>query len=136
MILFVDDEERFMSSYFDELREALPGYKILCKYKVDDALSALRENADRIELLILDIMMAPGVSFSGADTTAGLRTGIRFYELARQINPAMNVIIFTNISDSSVEDYFDKEEKCLFLRKENHLPFEFAERVKEVLGEA
>jgi DNA-binding response OmpR family regulator len=136
MILFVDDEKRYMSNYCDELRESLPDYEILCMYKVDDALSTLRENVDRIELLILDIMMPPGTGFSGADTMAGLRTGIHFYELTRQIKPSMNVIIFTNISDPSVEHYFDEEEKCLFLRKEDHLPFEFAERVREVLGGA
>lgn len=131
MILFVDDEKRYMNSYVEELK--LSGYEVSFQGDVDSALRFFEENLNRINLLILDIMMPPGSSFKEVDTQLGLRTGIHFYERIREKAPNLPVMILTNVSDPRVEERFRKENKCWFLRKEDYFPFELAEEVKKVL---
>jgi CheY-like chemotaxis protein len=134
MILFIDDEPRYTSSCYEELELALPEYDVIFRSDADEALQFFQANLDRIELLVLDIMMPPGKSFEGQDTMLGLRTGLRLYEKIREARPELPVIISTNVVDHEVADYFSKETGCTFLRKDHFLPSEFAEEVKRVLG--
>lgn len=135
MILYVDDEDRYTVNYRLELQFALPQYDLLYLDNVDEALKVFKENMERVELLILDIMMPPGQSFKDEDTMQGLRTGVLFYRFVRKFRPALTVIISTNVSDPELEDYFVKEKRCLFLRKDRYFPFEFAEEVKKAMEE-
>jgi CheY-like chemotaxis protein len=130
MILFVDDEKRFMDSYSLELE--LLGYKVSFQKDVDTALAFLKTHPSAVELLILDVMMPPGQSFQHENTNNGLRTGVRFYERIRALSPMLPVIIFTNVSDEQVERRFQAEPNCRFFRKEDYLPFELAEEVKKL----
>lgn len=132
MILFVDDEKREMDSYVKELD--FSGYKVSFQNDVDDALMFFEENLNRIDLLILDIMMPPGSSFKNVDTELGLRTGVHFYESIRQKTPDLPVMILTNVSDKRVAERFRREHKCWFFRKEDYFPYEIVEEVKEVLA--
>lgn len=131
MILFVDDEKRFMHSYMMELE--LEGHTVSFQNDVDSALSLLEKGLDHLELLILDIMMPPGRNFQGEDTGGGLRTGVFFYERIRVLAPHLPVIIFTNVSDEQLEKRFKAEANCRFLRKEEYLPHELVETVREIL---
>jgi DNA-binding NarL/FixJ family response regulator len=134
MILFIDDEPRYTTSYREELELTLPDYEVVFHSTADSGLLFFQENIDKIELLILDIMMSPGESFEGQDTMLGLRTGLRLYEKVREARPDLPIIIFTIIVDPVVTDYFSKERSCIFLRKDLFLPSELVEEVKKVLG--
>jgi len=131
MILFVDDERRFMDSYKVELE--LEGYAVYFQSDVDSALAFMEGSIDTVELIILDIMMPPGNSFQSVETRGGLRTGVRFYERIRDMAPHLPVIIFTNVSDEQLEKRFQTEHNCRFVRKENYLPHELVETVREIL---
>lgn len=131
MILFVDDERRWAESYVEELE--LSDHQVSFQMNVDVALQEFERNRPQIELLILDIMMSPGLSFRDIDTDLGLRTGIRFYERIREQAPDLPVIIFTNVSDRTVESRFAEEKNCWFLRKIDYLPHEIAEQVNWIL---
>ncbi len=131
MVLFVDDEKREMDSYVQELE--LSKYKVVFKKDVDEALEFFEKNLTEIDLVILDIMMPPGRSFAQNDTQMGLRTGIAFYKKIRDKAPELPLLIFTNVSDEKVSEWFRKEKKCRFLRKEDYLPFELVDEVKKVL---
>lgn len=130
MILFVDDEKRFMDSYQLELEAE--GYEVTFKNDVDAAVAFFDAHADSIRLLILDIMMPAGQSFQDESTNDGLRTGERFYERIRRLAPVLPVIIFTNVSDEQVEKKFKAEPHCQFLRKEDYLPHELADVVRGI----
>jgi DNA-binding NtrC family response regulator len=132
MILFVDDERRYMDSYTMEL--ALDGYSVTSEQNVDSALLFLTKNLAAVELLILDIMMPPGQSFKDADTWGGLRTGVPFFKRVRELAPHLPVIIFTNVSDNQLEEKFQAEANCRFLRKEDCLPHELVETVRRILS--
>jgi DNA-binding NtrC family response regulator len=77
MILFVDDEIRGVDSYITELH--LSGFDVSFQENVDEALRVLEERIDDVDLVILDIMMPPALTFIDMDTQLGLRTGLRFY---------------------------------------------------------
>ena len=132
MILFVDDEKREMESSALEL--TLSGYEVSYYRSVDKALKFFDQNVRRIDLIILDVMMPPGSSFKDVDTMSGLRTGVHFYERIRKNAKDIPVIILTNVSDEHVKERFRSEKNCWFLQKEDHLPFQLAEEVANVLS--
>jgi CheY-like chemotaxis protein len=130
MILFVDDEKRYMDSHKLELE--MEGHTVSFHNDVDSALGFFKENADSIQLIILDIMMPPGQSFQDENTGDGLRTGVRFYERIRGLAPRLPIIIFTNVSDEQLEKKFQGDINCRFLRKEDYLPHDLAEVVSNI----
>jgi two-component system cell cycle sensor histidine kinase/response regulator CckA len=132
-ILFVDDEQRWTATYVEELQAC--GYDVLLKTSVDKALKFFEEHCNHIALLILDLMMPYGSSFTAGETQMGLRTGVSFYERIRQQMPELHVIILTNVADETVEDRFRREEHCTFLEKPETLPHELAEAVGAVMRE-
>jgi DNA-binding NtrC family response regulator len=134
MILFVDDEQREMDSFYLELQMQLSANKVVFINKVDEALKFFKENIDQIQLLILDIMMPPGAEYKNVDTQQGLRTGVKFFETVRAEAPDLPIIIFTNVTEPRVADDFMKQKKCQFFRKENYAPAELAEEVLKILS--
>lgn len=132
MILVVDDEQHEIDSYILELR--LSGFEVESEKGVDAALARYEQEAPAIELIILDIMMAPGAAFQDVDTQDGLRTGISLFEALRARNPHIPLLILTNVSDDRVAERFRREAECWFLRKEDYLPFELAEEVQRILA--
>ena len=131
MILFVDDDKRDMESFYEELK--LSGYNVDFHSDVDAAFAAYQKNLDRIELLILDVMMPPGKEFEQEKVNGGLRTGLRFYERVRSLDAELQIIIFTNLSDEPFMESFANDERCCVLQKEDYLPFELANFITEIL---
>ena|SRR5712691_788518 len=139
MILFVDDEPRYVDSYVQELK--MSGFDVSLQTSADSAFKFLEENKGKTEplvldLMIVDVMMPSGKTLKDANTQDGLRTGVRLYERMRAQLPDLPVLVLTNVSDPEVERMFAKERNCLFLRKDQCLPFELAERIKELIGGA
>lgn len=132
MILFVDDEQRRMETYVEELE--LSGYQVRFISDIDDAIKTFQEEQEQIELLILDVMMPGGDILESADTEFGLRTGICFYEKIRKQNSSLPIIIFTNISDKDVAQKIEKDENSLFLQKEEVLAVQLVRKVKQSIG--
>jgi CheY-like chemotaxis protein len=129
MILFVDDERRRMQSYVEELK--LSGYEVEFKSDVDDALIFFEENKEKLDLLILDVMMPTGNSFNNQYADDGLRTGICFHEKVRHQNQSIPIIIFTN---TPVNESFDTESgKTFVFQKDMLLPFDLTNKVNHIL---
>ena len=131
MILFVDDEERWIRVFMEELRRF--GYDVHLETSVDRALGFFRANSDEIQLVVLDIMMPHGDTFSAEETEDGRRTGLHVYKRFREREPDLPVIIFTNVSAQPVEEAFASQPKCRFLKKIDYFPFEFKEEIASIL---
>lgn len=131
MILMIDDEKRTLDSYVQELEYS--DFKVKYESSVDEGLKCLEEKAQEIELLILDLMMPYGQAFNEEETGKGLRTGIAFYERVRKTNDRLPIMILTNNVDEGIRREFEKDPYCRFFRKEDLLPFELAEEVKDFL---
>jgi CheY-like chemotaxis protein len=132
MILFVDDEERRMESYIEELRRS----NFLVQYEKDvgKALDFFRINYNELELLILDVMMPIGDIFEDVDTNYGLITGIKFYDRVRQDSPNVPIVIFTNMVEDNIQEKIQNDEKVQILHKEEYLPLDFVKQVKDFIG--
>lgn len=133
MILFIDDERRYMINYVEELQEA--DYEVAVHTSVDTASAFFQERAHDVELIILDIMMSPGKTFSHEDTDGGLRTGVRFYERVREKSPDLPVIILTNASAVELSDRFSGDQQCWYRQKKDFLPVEVTQEVKRILSQ-
>lgn len=133
MIVIVDDEERYVRPYIDELKET--GYEVNVQTDVGAAEQFLMENLADVELLVLDVMMPPGDTMSQRETHHGLRTGMYFYRTIRTLALDLPIIVFTNVVDTEVFDFFNAEAStnCWFYRKQDLLPFELAEIVQRIL---
>ena len=131
MILIVDDEERYMEGYLEELQQT--GHAYSFQTNVDAALKFFKENLDQIRLLILDIMMPPGNSFGHEETQMGLITGTFFYEEVRRIAPDLPIIILTNVADEKPLASIIEQENCWFYQKPRVLPFELVEIIEALL---
>ena len=132
MIVFVDDEERYVDVYIDELRDS--GYTVELKTDVDSAIQFLRENHKDVNLLILDIMMPAGREFQSVDTRYGLRTGVLFYAEIKKLCPQLPVIILTNVNREELDPEICKEEEnCLILQKADIFPLNLVQEVEKML---
>ncbi len=131
MILFIDDESRGINSFVEELK--LSAYDVILKNDVDSAYKYLEENHNKIQLVILDVMMPPGKILKDADTDDGLRTGVHFHEKIRGKFFDLPIIVFTNFSNEELEEKINKDEKSRLLRKHDYLPFELVEEIQDFL---
>ena len=134
MILCLDDENRDGYNYFEELR--LSGHEVSFHMDVDSAFNFFNKNYSKIELIILDIMMSPGKSFTPEKAERGLRTGILVYEKVRSKAPLLPVIILTNVTDEKVNEQFLREKNCFYFLKENYLPSELVKEIKKIFKSA
>lgn len=134
MILFIDDEMRYIRSFVDEITEQLGGQQeIEVIDNVDDALAKIqdRDFANRIDLIVLDVMMPGRNSFDSSESSDGLRTGLKLFERLRHLK--RRVLVFTNVGDPEVKRWFE-DNGCLYIRKPDVLPHEFTEKVVELLA--
>jgi DNA-binding response OmpR family regulator len=132
MILFIDDELKYMDSFVRDL--SMSGYQVNFQKDVDGAWRYFEENTNEIELLILDIMMPPGETFKDKDTDDGLRTGVHFYKRVRESVPGLPVIVLTNVSAEEVKARFQGEDNCSFFQKKDYLPFQIVQEVRRILS--
>ena len=131
MILFIDDEPHYIETYVDELK--LSGFEVTVCKDVDSAIAFVQGCLAKVDVCILDIMMPPGNAFKSDETQMGLRTGVRVYDRLRQQVPDVPIIVLTNISAGDIERKFVKDGNCRLLRKDQCLPFELAEQVRQVV---
>lgn len=133
MILILDDDERHMQCYIAELD--LSPFDYSFQPDVDSAIRFFSENQERIDLVILDVAMPPGNTFTLEETERGLRTGELFYKWVRQKAPTLPIMVLTNTtSDKMLSGLFDRG-KCWVYRKTDVLPFELIETIEAILAE-
>jgi CheY-like chemotaxis protein len=133
VIFAVDDELHRIKPYLEDL--SMSGFSVASESQIDAAWSFFVENRARIELCILDVMMAPGTCLAGCSTNDGTRTGVAFFELLRKSNPAMPVVILTNVSAADVRKRCDDDDLCWWFRKDEIFPFELSEKITDIVGQ-
>lgn len=133
-ILFVDDEQRRMKPVIAEIE--FRGHNVTFESTVDPALVRLGDSRQQFDLVILDVSMPSGKEFGNLDTDGGARTGVSFYGKLRAMCPSLKVVVYTNVADRGVEQYFEKENRmlCRFIRKPSVLPFEFVDEIEKFVS--
>lgn len=130
MILLVDDEKRYLENNVEEL-EAL-GHEVILKRRVEEALEILEKRIDKVDAVIVDIMIPSG-PFKESDTSNGLRTGIIMAQAIRLISSQVPIIFFTNVSDEDTAKKLAQPEGQWFLRKTDYFSHEFAAKVDKII---
>jgi CheY-like chemotaxis protein len=137
MILFVDNEPRRMEVYLEEFRLPEHNYHIEIMTDIDSALDFFEEKHDKIELIILDIMMPVSSRLEKTKVNGGLRTGIAFYQKIRETNKDLPIIFFTNVSNLNnkevEQEIHNNPKKIKLLQKVDTLPYQLVKEVKEML---
>jgi CheY-like chemotaxis protein len=123
MILFLDDEQRKMDSHRLELEKA--GYEVEYLNDVDRALLFFEKNSAAIDLVILDIMMPWGKSFTKEETDYGMRTGILVFDRIRALVPDVKVLVLTNVTDDTVLKVLRNKANCQVASKQDLLVEDF-----------
>lgn len=131
-ILFIDDEQRRMEPYVEELRDH--GHQVEFEADIDRAVRLLvEEPSERFDLVILDISLPTGKTFETADTDGGARTGLTLYDKLRSSRTDLHVVVFTNVPDQRILKRFRAESHCTFVRKSSVLPHQFADNIDEIV---
>ena len=149
MILYIDDEPRYISSFVEELKFEFGKENVKLINTTDKAIDFLEQHNKKIDIVILDIMMPSGKAFKDKPTKEGLLTGLFLYQYIRASYHDLPVIIFTNIPGDYIFTNFDDNldvakiinqikldidnSKALFLQKENIFPYELVEEVNNML---
>jgi DNA-binding NarL/FixJ family response regulator len=132
MILFIDDERRYVRNYIEELQ--LVGFEIKFINNLADAENYIQlVERDNIELLVLDVMMPSGKLAIIEEYDEELDNGLGFYKIFRSVFPKTKVFILTNVTRQNVRDFFEKEKNCVFFEKDGDIS-DFVRRVKEELN--
>lgn len=129
MILFVDDEERRVGVYVEEL--TISGFEVVHIQSPDEAWDYIDAHYGMLDLAILDLMMPHGPRFKHLDTDDGLRTGVRLYERIRQLSPDLPVVFLSNVFEE--EARLRRDPASYYLMKRDYLPHEFASEVREIM---
>ncbi len=117
-ILVIDDEETILSIVKNML-EAF-GYKILTAADGATGLTLFRDNAEEIDVVILDLAM-PRMS------------GREILHKMRDIKSGVRVILSTGISEEEVARRLEEEAPAAFIRKP-YSASALAEKVREAMG--
>lgn len=95
-VLLIDDEQGFLEPLADALQSE--NYRVLKATTAEDALHILA--GEKIHLVTVDIMMAPGRSFEGKINSH--ETGIILCEKITQQYPNIDVFCLSVVSDEEI----------------------------------
>lgn len=129
-VLFVDDDHRLTAMYAEGVQSRdLDERRI---HNVDDALEYLKRG-EPADVIVWDMMMAPGRAFAEVDTKGGLATGRFLYREMRRLKPGAAFVLLTN--QQADYDDFDRESERSYVRyKPDTSPEDLAEHIIEILS--
>ncbi len=118
-ILLIDDESAILEILEKTL--ILTGYKVITAQSGKEALEIYKENQDRIDLVLLDMIM-PGMS------------GGKVFDLLRELNPGVKVILSSGYSMGGEASKIMARGCNGFIQKPYHIS-ELSKKIKEVLDQ-
>lgn len=129
----------YMAYYIAALEEN--GFEVVPATGPDEGLAELDTGAF-FDLVVLDVMMPPGRSFTPDETALGLRTGLVLAERIHKEHNDLPVVILSNAVPSQTAGPFERAYEDLLERgvvrqilfKPDNTPFELVERLKEVVN--
>jgi CheY-like chemotaxis protein len=130
VILIVDNEELQMQYYINVLE--MGGFKVFHCLKAD--LIVKMVNKTNPDLIILDMMMPPGRKYKQLNHNNGLWTGRLVLEDLMKSNPDKNIIIFSQIPRSALNEWIPND-KVSFVSKLDYSPSQLLSFVQNIFPE-
>lgn len=114
-IVWIDDDS-YRTKTLRELIE-FQGHHISFFSQYEEGYDYLKAHYQRIDAVILDIMMPPGDFFDPKDTNDGRTTGLHLYNLIRKFYRG-SVLLYTIFGDrAQIEYQIRKDGKARYLAK-------------------
>ncbi len=133
MILFADDDYRtWMSNHIDELE--FRGYVVKPAGDADEAIRLFQEHCANIDLVVLDVMLPNGKSFTPGEAELGQKTGVLLFQRFRQLKPNLAVVVLTNLRDERVKGRFRGDRRCEFRYKWDCSSKQLAEIIERLVS--
>jgi predicted nucleotide-binding protein len=105
-ILWVDDDVFFMHKLVGYVRDA--GYNVLTAEGPDEALDIFQKYQAQISLVVLDVMMPHGQSFSPVESMGGYATGLALSRRILNEHPDIRILAFSVVTDQDIMEWFQK----------------------------
>lgn len=134
VILLIDDEEAPNVFYVRALERA--GFRVERRTSVDDALDFARGAIQKLALVILDVMMPFGRSYSAEDADDGLRTGVLVYKDIRALSSTVPILVLTVVRNPDILACFEDEPRLKVIRKLDCTPRQLVQQVGEMIRKA
>jgi CheY-like chemotaxis protein len=133
MILFVDDEKRYVDNLLEELN--LLGREVEFCDGVDKAMEKFQTFGDKIELIVCDVMMPHGKSFKSEETEHNRITGLRFLARVRErgFNKQFVLLTYLEPGRAAEEETARLYPPCRVIRKREQWSFEIAETINKLV---
>ncbi len=97
----------------------MTGYNVLAASDGDDAMRAVAENGERIQLVLLDVRMPK-------------KNGKEVYDKIRKVHPAIKFLFMSGYTADIIDSYGIREEGLNFISK-TALPEEILAKIREIL---
>ncbi len=128
MILFVDDEPKYVAAYTQAFE--LSQFEVKMVPAVDEAWQILESQKEDVDAIILDVMMPHGRLFDMRETQDGLRTGLLFVEKLRQFDERIPVVLLTNANKNDFGEI--PHRNCLIYEKKDIDPWSLVDKMSEI----
>ena len=140
-ILFVDDEERRMEYYIEELRDQFEVTLATSPAEAWAHFGSSKAPLPPFELVVLDVFMQPTEGFEGAvdpvfenlDPERWLRSGIVLFDKLKTRYPDLPVVVFTNAADARLAEQVRRRAHTRFFRKSDLLPYQLLEEIQKMV---
>jgi ActR/RegA family two-component response regulator len=131
-ILFIDDDTRLIAHFADAVQDAGLGAHHV--RGPDEALEYLLRPDTVVDVVVWDMMLAPGESFKNEDTESGLSTGRLLFPRLKMLRPDAHYILLTARGDVSFEDFDSPDTKSYVRYKTALSTQELVEFIRELLA--
>ena len=131
-VLIIDDDKIPMQYYERALRRR--HFAVESCSDVDAALRRLNNRAAPPDLIVLDVMMPPGETFTMEETEEGVITGVLLYKHIRERLPDIPIIVLTNSQNPELDRQFAGLSQTRVLRKKDFPPFTLATEVGHMIS--
>lgn len=143
-VLLVDDElvpgatapGSYMWYYSRAFRDH--GFDVTESDGVDAAIEALTIGADRFDLVVLDVMMAPGETFANSKvdaTVLGLQAGVLLADWIYKNHPNTPIVVLSVRNRATLGQLENKPNVKRVFTKRLCPPFEFVTEIKKILNQ-
>jgi CheY-like chemotaxis protein len=131
-VVLIDEDKFALSFYEDAIRSG--GFALRHCYTVESALEVVgREKPD---LIVLDVMMPPGRTYSEDESRHGLWTGVLLHEDLQRLAPGVPIIVLTNCSSREILSALQDKPKTKVLSKAECPPVALVEVIDAMIGAA
>jgi CheY-like chemotaxis protein len=129
-IIWAEDDDFVMEPFFDKLRDE--GFDVVVAKDGSETLRLLDKNVPNVDLICVDIMLAPGSLLSAQETYAGRRTGLALARKIREKYHDIPIVACSVSKDEDVVDWF-KRYGLGYIQKPS-LPSETVDLIKQAVA--